>query len=384
MLSFAPLGLAPLASVRRLLWFLFLLVDGLVLFAVAAAYAAAYLSPRTFWWAQLLAIGLPFLALLFAGLTLVPVLAKRWGLLAVHIAVIAILGLRLIPFAQLRPDPPPAPDDLVLMTMNVPRHGPSAERLTADVTALLEEKRPSLVGLQETGSWHLDDPPYRPVIASYVSPAVDSLGYALEIPPDWSTSLPILVRAGAPGDFVVEDQSQTEINEGRGDTGRSRFVRTLFRWHNRAAVHYNIHLRSFGMEKPWDGDVHPLRPRTWVPFLRRYRKVYEQRAREIEQIAERIDAETLPVIISGDFNGTPNNWGYRQLVRDRRDAFRRAGTGWGGTYHAKLPLVRIDYIVVGPEWEVIHAEVPDVRFSDHRPLVARLRWRDEDPAARSR
>ncbi len=363
---------------RRVLWFLFLLADGLVLLATMAGYTAAYLSPRAFWWTQLLAIGLPLLAVLVLVLTLVPLLAKRWVLFAVHLVALAVLGLRLIPFAQLRPDPPPEPGDLVVLTMNVPRHGPSAERLTADVTALLEAERPTFVGMQEAGSWHRDDPPYRPVIASYVSPAVDSLGYKLEIPPDWTTSLPILVRTGTPGDLVVEDQSQTVLNDGPEDTGGSRIVRTLFRWQGRATVHYNIHLRSFGKEKPWDGDVHPLRPATWVPFLRHYRTVYEQRAREIEQIAERIEAETLPVLISGDFNATPDNWGYHQITRGRTDAFRRAGTGWGATYHAALPLVRIDYLVAGPQWEIVSAEVPDVRFSDHRPLLVRLRWRDEE------
>lgn len=363
---------------RRFFWSLFLLVDGAVLAAAAVGYAAAYLSPRTFWWAQLVGIGLPLVAGLVHVVALVPILAKRWGLVAVHLVAIVLLVIRLVPFAQLAPDPPERPDDLVLMTMNVPRHGPSAERLTADVTTLLQTERPTLVGLQETGSWHRDDPPYRPVIASYVSPAVDSLGYSLEIPPDWSTSLPILVRAAAPGDFTVEDQSQTEIDDGPGDTGRTRVVRTLFRWQGRAAVHYNIHLRSFGKEKPWDGDVHALRPSTWVPFLRRYRTVYVQRAREVEEIAERIDAETLPVLISGDFNGTPNNWAYRRLTRDRTDAFARAGLGWGATYHAEFPLVRIDYVVASPQWEVVHAEVPDVRFSDHRPLVVRLRWREAE------
>ena len=363
---------------RRALWTLFLVVDGLVLAAAAAGYAAVYLSPRTFWWAQLLAIGLPALALLVLAFALVPILAKRWGVFALHAVLLVLLAVRLVPFAQLGPDPEARPDDLVLLTMNVPRHGASAEQLTADVTALLEAEQPTLVGMQETGSWHRDEPPYRPAIASYVSPAVDSLGYGLEIPPDWSTSLPVLVRDAAPGDFTVEDQSQTELRDGPDDTGRTRIVRTLFQWQGRSAVHYNVHFRSFGTEKPWDGNVALLRPATWLPFLRHYRTVYRQRAREVAEVAERIDAETLPVIISGDFNATPANWGYRQLANGRTDAFRRAGTGWGATYHSQLPLVRIDYVVAGPQWEVVSAVVPDVRFSDHRPLIVRLRWRGED------
>ena len=368
---------------RHLLWLLFLLLDGLVLLAAAAGYAAAYLNPQPFWWAQLLAVVLPVLAGLVLLLAVVPLVAKRGALLAVHLVLLVLLAVRLVPAEQLRPRPEARPGDLVLLTMNVPRYGPSAERLTADVTALLRAERPVFVGLQETGAGHRDDPPYRPVIASYVSPAVDSMGYELAIPPDWATWQPILIRPEAPGELVVEDQVQAEYSDGRG---RSRVVRTLFRWQGRAAVHYNLHLRSFGEEKPWDGNVQLLRPRSWLPFLRRYRTVYRQRAAEIEQIAERIDAETLPVLISGDFNATAANWGYRRLARGRTDAFRRVGTGWGGTYHAHLPLVRIDYVIAGPEWELVEAHVPDVRFSDHRPLVVRLRWRPrpDSTAARSR
>ena len=369
---------------RRALWFLFFVVDAAVLAATAVGYVALYLNPGPFWWAQLVAVGLPVLAGLVHVLALALLLAKRWALFGLHAVVIALLLVRLVPFGQLRPPPEPAAGDLVLMTLNVPRHGPSAEQLTADVTALIQAERPLFVGLQETGVGRLDAPPYEPVIASYVSPAVDTMGYALAVPEDWTTHMPIIYRPDAPGELVIEDQEQTVLRDGPDDPGRSRMVRTLFRWRGRSAVHYNLHLRSFGREKPWDGNVQLLRPTSWLPFFRRYRTAYQQRAREIAQIAERIDSETLPVLISGDLNATSDHWAYRRLARSRTDGFRRVGTGWGGTYHANLPLLRIDYVLAGPEWEFVDARVPDVRFSDHRPVVARLRWRDESAEARSR
>jgi len=372
------------ASLRRVLWGVFLLVDGAVLLVTAVAYAALYLNPGIFWWAQLLAVGLPVLAGLVHVLALVALLARRWVLFGVHAVVIVLLAVRLVPFEQLRPRPDPGAHDLVLMTLNVPRHGPSAEQLTADVTALIQAERPLFIGLQETGVGRLDAPPYQPVIASYVSPAVDTMGYELAVPQDWTTHMPIIFRPDAPGELIVEDQEQTVLRGGRDDAGRSLMVRTLFRWQGRSAVHYNLHLRSFGREKPWDGNIQIFRPASWMPFLRRYRTAYRHRAREIAEIADRIDAETLPVIISGDLNATSDHWAYRRLTRGRTDAFRRVGTGWGGTYHATLPLIRIDYVIAGPEWEFVDAYVPDVRLSDHRPVVARLRWRTESAGTRSR
>ena len=362
---------------RRLLWPLFVLLDTLVLGLAGLGYAAVYVDPRAFWWGELVAVALPALAVLLLVLTAVPAVAKRWGWVALHAVVVLVLALRLVPFERLGTLPDRAPDDLVVMTLNVPRYGPSAEQLTADVVGLLDAEQPTLVGLQETIAQQRFRPPYRPVIASYVQPAVDTLGYLLAIPPEWKTYQPILIRPDAPGRLTVLEQSQEKLASGWEDRGASRYVRTRFRWQGREAVHYNLHLRYFGQEKPWEEDVRLLQPATWLPFLRRYRAAYRLRAAEVEHIARQIEAETLPVIISGDFNATANNWGYHQLAEGRLDAFRIAGVGWGGTYRADLPVVRIDHVLVDPAWEVVAARVPDVAFSDHRPLVVRLRWRDE-------
>lgn len=365
---------------RRLFWILFGLIDAAVLVAAVAGYLAAYVDPRTFWWGELAAVALPVLAVALLVLALVPALRGRWALVALHAVVLGLLSLREAPLERLQARPAPEDGDLVLMTLNVPRHGPSAEALAAAVTDLMAAEAPHFVGLQGAGAQHVSDPPYTAVAANYVQPALDSLDYRLAIPPDWQTDQPVLVRREAPGGLAVLEQSQRTLALGPGDYGASRYVRTRFRWDGREAVHYNVHLRYFGAEKPWEGHLHLLRPATWLPFLRRYREAFRLRARDVEILAREVERERLPVIISGDFNATPYNWAYRQLARGRTDAFRAAGTGWGGTYHAELPLVRIDHALLDPAFEVVAARVPDVRFSDHRPLVVRLRWRD--PAGR--
>lgn len=360
---------------RRLLWILFGLVDAAVLGAAAAGFLAAYVDPRAFWWGQMAAVALPVLMAALLGLALVPALRRRWRLAALHAVLLGLFVLREAPFERLGARAEPAEDDLVLMTLNVPRHGPSAEALAAEVTALMAAEAPHLVGLQGTGARRAPEPPYRARAANYVQPALDSLGYRLAIPPEAQTGQPVLVRRGAPGGLAVLEQSQRVLAVGPGDYGASRYVRTRLRWQGREAVHYNVHLRHFGTEKPWEHGLRALRPSTWPPFLRRYRRAFQLRAREVDLLAEEIGRERLPVIISGDFNATPYNWAYRRLVRGRTDAFRRAGTGRGATYHAELPLVRIDHALLDPAFEVVSARVPEATLSDHRPLVVRLRWR---------
>ena len=111
-------------------------------------------------------------------------------------------------------------------------------------------------------------------------------------------------------------------------------------------------------------------------YFRQYRAAYRVRAREIDGIVTMIDKETLPVILCGDLNSTPNNRVYRTLSGRLRDAFAEAGEGWGMTYHARLPAVRIDYVFVSEEWEVAAARVQEANLSDHLPLLVKVRFRD--------
>jgi endonuclease/exonuclease/phosphatase family metal-dependent hydrolase len=158
-------------------------------------------------------------------------------------------------------------------------------------------------------------------------------------------------------------------------------IRTRFRWQGREGVIYNLHLRSYGSQKPWEDRIHLLEPATWLPYLRRYRDVFRAHAADVEQLAAAIEAEELPVLVVGDFNGTSDNWTYRQLRGARRDAFLVAGAGAGNTYRSDKPFVRIDFILADRAWDVTAAEVPAVRFSDHLPVVVRLRWTDAAEAS---
>ncbi len=96
----------------------------------------------------------------------------------------------------------------------------------------------------------------------------------------------------------------------------------------------------------------------------------------MEQIRAMLAQETLPLIVSGDFNSTPHNWVYYGLADGLVDAFRVAGRGWGATYHADFPVARIDHVLVSRAWKVVQAHVSKAPYSDHLPLVVRLRWRE--------
>ena len=365
----------------RALWSLFLVVDVPLLLATIVGLGAIYMHPRHFWWAQLVAIALPYATWLLVAALMGTLLARRWLWSLLHGVLLVFVLARTFPPERLFDQPESAPGDLTVVTFNVPQSGPSGEALADSLVALVETAAPDLLALQEA---HIaaptrESPGWR---AIHIEAVAERLPYRLAVPgrmsrrPDWRnmTEVPLLVR----NEYIEVLEQQVIASGTPEDEEGSSAMRTRFRWQEREGVLYNVHLRSFGEQKPWQDRILPFEPDTWLPYLRRYRDAFRARAADVEHIAGAIDEETLPVLVVGDFNSTANNWIYRRLRGARRDAFRIGGEGLGHTYRADQPLVRIDFILADPAWDVIGASVLPVAFSDHRPVVARLRWRVED------
>jgi len=79
-----------------------------------------------------------------------------------------------------------------------------------------------------------------------------------------------------------------------------------------------------------------------------------------------------PVILAGDFNTPPSGRIYGSLRQRYADAFQNRGWGWGYTYPARLPLLRIDHIFHTSDWRTVDAAVGARAGSDHRPVFAEL------------
>lgn len=97
-----------------------------------------------------------------------------------------------------------------------------------------------------------------------------------------------------------------------------------------------------------------------------------QRADQAIQIDSMISAEGLPTIIMGDFNDTPASYVYSLLSNDRTDAFRAEGKGYGYTYKKLKRMFRIDYILVPDDYEVVRYDSPNLRWSDHNPVISNI------------
>ncbi|GAA3811489.1 hypothetical protein GCM10022226_35030 [Sphaerisporangium flaviroseum] len=79
-----------------------------------------------------------------------------------------------------------------------------------------------------------------------------------------------------------------------------------------------------------------------------------------------------PVVLAGDLNITPDDPEMRVLeAAGLSDAFH--GRGNPLTSPADNPVKRIDHVLVSPGLAVVDARVPRVTFSDHLPVVVRMR-----------
>jgi endonuclease/exonuclease/phosphatase family metal-dependent hydrolase len=354
---------------------LFPWLDGALLVGFLAGAVSAYLDPASYWFCAPIAVGLPLLAGLLLAIGLVLWRSRR-PLAILHL----VLAVGVVPPRHLsleRVLARPASDgDLVLVTWNNPV-APSTNEATEETSRLVRELAPDLIGLQETVVYHTHS---RLWVPENIRPLVESLGYSMN-PADsrgegspWRQ--PLLAR------FPLDDQAQHSYRRADRDWPQLDVLRTELTWQHRKIAHYNVHLSSHAKDKPWSGDGHWLEVGAWLDFIRQLRRSYRIRSWQVERIRELIEAELHPVVLSGDFNGTPDSWVYRRLSRGLQDAYRAAGTGWGATYYSSAPMFRIDFVLLGPEFEASSAEVralgPEV--SDHRPLVVGFHWRPPDPS----
>lgn len=93
---------------------------------------------------------------------------------------------------------------------------------------------------------------------------------------------------------------------------------------------------------------------------------------QVETLAAHAAASPLPVMVCGDFNTPPRGRVYGRLTERMTDAFAAAGQGFGWTYPARRPVLRIDHIFCGPQVAPVRCRTVDLGGSDHRGMLAEV------------
>jgi endonuclease/exonuclease/phosphatase family metal-dependent hydrolase len=265
------------------------------------------------------------------------------------------------------------------MTFNVPPRWSRSQvsEGPTSLAGLVRHEAPHVLALQEL---RLETGAGTSGQTERMSPSVRALlappaGYTL---PRWLPAT-TLIQQPVLGRLPLDSMSVHPLPPDGKTRARSRYTRTLFAWQGRPAVLYNVHLHSIGRARPWT-----LMPAEWTSlarwrtFLQSYREGALRRAQQARLIRRRIERESRPVLVAGDFNSTPHQWAYRHLAQGLQSAVTRRMRGRGSTFPARRPLVQIDHVLAGPAWQVTAAQIPAAGagvVSDHRPVVVQLRWK---------
>jgi endonuclease/exonuclease/phosphatase family metal-dependent hydrolase len=106
---------------------------------------------------------------------------------------------------------------------------------------------------------------------------------------------------------------------------------------------------------------------------------FRHRQYQLRALCDLLLSRRKPVIVAGDFN---TFWGTHEIYLFMRAAgLRSANTVGLPSFPARAPRVELDFILVSEQIEVNAFRIPDVRFSDHRPLVCDFEVRTAGSAA---
>jgi endonuclease/exonuclease/phosphatase family metal-dependent hydrolase len=94
---------------------------------------------------------------------------------------------------------------------------------------------------------------------------------------------------------------------------------------------------------------------------------YRHRQYQLRYLHELVQRSSKPVIVAGDFN---TFWGTHELYLFMHAAgLKSANAANLATYPASAPRAELDFVLVSRSIEVTDFRVPDIRLSDHRPLI---------------
>lgn len=134
---------------------------------------------------------------------------------------------------------------------------------------------------------------------------------------------------------------------------------SAFRLYNCHFESYNISLSNLVKK---DGAVEETE--------RKMRRSITERPKQVVEVMRGVDKAPLQSLVLGDFNDGPLSYTYFRLLRGRHDSFAKAGRGFGATYRALWPLLRIDYILYPRGLQAVSYQIPHVDYSDHYPIIA--------------
>ncbi|MEN1785599.1 MAG: endonuclease/exonuclease/phosphatase family protein [Bacteroidota bacterium] len=132
---------------------------------------------------------------------------------------------------------------------------------------------------------------------------------------------------------------------------------------------YNVHLESFSIvpSKTGLGEGMPQK------LYGRMNTTFAKQVDQVKLLKAHMSSSPYPMLLCGDFNNTQFSNVFRMAYQGMSDTFLEMGAGLGRTFELFGVPIRIDYIMVDPNFEVLSHHNYDVKLSDHYPIMSELR-----------
>lgn len=131
---------------------------------------------------------------------------------------------------------------------------------------------------------------------------------------------------------------------------------------------YNLHMQTLALQ-PQIGNLRQEDSQKLFGRLGQSFKKQEEQAELI--LAHQANCE-YPMVVNGDFNNTAYSYAYQKIRGEKKDAFDEAGSGFGRTFIFDFIPIRIDFMLVDPNIEVLDFYNYGQELSDHYPIMAKL------------
>lgn len=136
---------------------------------------------------------------------------------------------------------------------------------------------------------------------------------------------------------------------------------------------YNCHFESYNVSM--SGVMRALIQRDSTVISAtgdKMKRSIKRRPVQVDKVFSHIERCPIETFVCGDFNDNPMSYTYYRMTRDRKDTFVEAGNGFGATFAALWPMLRIDYILCPEKYTPITHSTPRLPLSDHYPVVAEV------------
>ncbi len=133
---------------------------------------------------------------------------------------------------------------------------------------------------------------------------------------------------------------------------------------------YNVHLQSHKISSM----TSQLAKADSQKLLKRIQVSFVEQQKQIELLLQHMETSPYKSLVMGDFNNTAYSYVYNKVKSmGLQDTFKEAGKGFGKTFEFDLFPVRIDFILVPEDFEVLSFKTFDQHLSDHYPVVSRVK-----------